>query len=142
MRLTLDANEYIFGLGIFKKESCESLLRSLLIEPPLLHSICICRTIVEEVRANLTIQDFHSFMKLINTLTAIDEDFLIPFELGAKYEAAGFKPADAFIAAYTEYVGADILVSENRHFLTHHSSLPFRILTAEKCLNLIKRPLR
>ena len=142
MRLTLDANEYIFGLGLFRKESCEALLK-FLVEPAFSpNSISICRTIVEEVRANLTRQDFHSFVKLINTLTVIDEDFFVPFELGAKYESAGFKPADAFIAAYAEYVGADALVSENRHFLIHHSDLPFKVLTAEKCLSLIKHPSR
>lgn len=141
MRLILDSNEYIFGLGIFRKPTCELLLESITSRISE-HSVSICRTIVEEVRVNLAPQDFHIFFKLINMFTVIDEDFLVPFELGAKYEAAGFKLADAFIAAYTEYVGADILVSENRHFLSHHSSLPFRILNAEKCLNLIRHPLK
>jgi hypothetical protein len=45
--------------------------------------------------------------------------------------------ADAFIAAYTEWVGADVLVIENRHFLNHHPDLPFKVLTAQECLNLI-----
>lgn len=40
-----------------------------------------------------------------------DEDFLVPFELGAKYESKGLKPADAFIAAYAGCVGADILAT-------------------------------
>ena len=31
---------------------------------------------------------------------------MVPFEIAVKYEAKGFKPADAFIAAYTEWVGA------------------------------------
>ncbi len=141
MRLILDANEYIFGLGIFRKPTCELLLESIVGILPA-HSVSICRTIVEEVRGNLTPQDFHKFFKLINMLTVVDEDFLVPFELGAKYEVAGFKSADAFIAAYTEYVGADILVSENRHFLSHHSNLPFKVLTAEKCLRLIRHPLK
>jgi hypothetical protein len=29
LRLVLDANEYIFALGFFRKESCESLLKTL-----------------------------------------------------------------------------------------------------------------
>ncbi|MBI5025148.1 MAG: hypothetical protein HZC12_00150 [Nitrospirae bacterium] len=136
MRFVLDANEYIFGLGFFKKESCESLLKSL-IDNLSLHSIFICRTIVEEVRANLTPKEFHNFIKFITILTAIDDDFLIPFELGAKYETKGFKEADALIAAYTEWVGADALVTENRHFLSHHGGLPFKVLTAKNCLNII-----
>lgn len=70
-------------------------------------------------------------------MTSIDEDFVVPFELGTKYEARGLKPADAFIAAYTEWVGADALVTENRHFLTRQTDLPFRVLTAEQCLKLL-----
>ncbi len=136
MLLILDANEYIFGLGIFKKESCESLI-NFLIDNFNTHSVCICRTIVEEVRANLTPKNFQQFVSFINTFTTIDEDFLIPFEFGAKYEARGLKEADALIAAYTEWAGAEILVTENRHFLKHHPSLPFKVLTAENCLNLI-----
>ena len=136
MHLVLDANEYIFGLGFFRKKSCESLL-NLLIDSFPSHSISVCRTIVEEVRANLTTKEFHSFIKLINVFTAIDEDFFIPFELGAKYEKKGFKDADALIAAFTEWVGAEVLVTENRHFLNCHPELPFKVLTAEKYLNFI-----
>ncbi|HDY69130.1 MAG TPA: hypothetical protein ENH85_15245 [Candidatus Scalindua sp.] len=62
---------------------------------------------------------------------------IIPFEIAFKYEEKGFKTADAFIAAYTEWVGADVLVTENRHFLACHLDLPFKVLTAGKCLNLI-----
>ncbi len=136
MHFVLDANEYIFALGLFKKESCESLIQYF-IENVSLHSVSICRTIVEEVRANLTPKDFQNFVKFINLFATIDEDFLIPFELGARYESLGFKEADALIAAYTEWVGADALVTENRHFLSLHSNLPFKVLTAEKCLKLI-----
>ncbi len=136
MQLVLDANEYIFALGFARKESCESLLKYL-IENISLHPICICRTIVEEIRANLTTKDFHNFVKFINICTTIDEDFLIPFEIGARYEKKGLKDADALIAAYTEWVGADVLVTENRHFLTRQRGLPFKVLTAEKYLKLI-----
>ena len=136
MQLVLDANEFIFGLGFFRKKSCESLL-NLLIDNFPSHSISACRTIVEEVRANLTTKEFHSFIKFINVFTAIDEDFLIPFELGAKYEKKGLKDADALIAAFTEWVGADVLVTENRHFLNRHADLPFKVLTAKKYLDFI-----
>ncbi len=101
MRLVLDANEYIFALGFFRKQSCESLLEFLIDNFPA-HSVSICRTIVEEVRANLTPKDFHNFVRFINVFAIIDEDFLIPFETGAKYEAKGLKEADALIAAYTD----------------------------------------
>ena len=136
MHFILDANEYIFGLGIFRKESCESFVEYFLANPSL-HSISICRTIVEEVRDNLAPKDFQKFIKFINIFSAIDEDFLVPFELGFKYETMGLKEADALIAAYTEWVGADALVTENRHFLNKHPNLPFKVLTAEKCLKIM-----
>jgi len=136
LQLVLDANEYIFALGLFRKQSCESLLKLLIDNFPS-HSISICRTIVEEVRANLTQKEFHNFVKFINLFTSIDEDFLIPFELGFKYERKGLKEADALIAAFTEWVGADVLVTENRHFLNRNTDLPFEVLTAEECLKLI-----
>ena len=81
--------------------------------------------------------EFREFFVFISELTTIDEDFLVPFELGVKYEIRGLKMVDAFIAAYTEWVGADVLVTENRHFLKHDRDLPFKILTAEKCLKII-----
>jgi hypothetical protein len=49
----------------------------------------------------------------------------------------GLKEADALIAAYTEWAGADALVTENRHFLNKHPNLPFKVLTAEKCLKIM-----
>ena len=89
----------------------------------------ITGTIFNEVRTNLTPEEFKEFILFINTLSIrVDEDSEISFELGSRYEAIGLKPADAFIAAYAEFVGADILVSENRHFLSrHHTRLPFKI---------------
>ncbi len=103
-----------------------------------LHIVHIPRTIFEEVKRNLTPEAFREFIIFINALTTIDEDIVVPFEIAARYEAGGLKPADAFIAAYTEWVGADVLVTENRHFLNHHSGLPFKVLNAAKCLKLIK----
>lgn len=92
--------------------------------------------IIEEVRRNIAPEVFREFLEYISELTTLDEDIFVPFELGAKYEAKGLKSADAFIAAFTEWVGTDALVTENRHFLVHHSDLPFKVLTAENCLKL------
>jgi uncharacterized protein (DUF2164 family) len=99
--------------------------------------VSLCRTIVEEVRANLTPREFQRFFRFINAFATIDEDFFIPFEFGARYETMGFKEADALIAAYTEWVGAKALVTENRHFLTRNPALPFKVITTQKCLQFI-----
>ena len=137
MLLILDTNEYIFAFGLLKDANCEKLLQVIQDKYPK-HIIRVPRFIVEEVRSNLSEEVFKEFILFINTLTSIDEDIVVPFELGAKYEARGFKPPDAFIAAYTEWVGADILVTENRHFLSRQTFLPFKVTTAEKCLHILK----
>lgn len=135
--IVLDSNEYIFSFGLFKKPVCETLL-NVLIENLDIVVLRITRTIFNEVRANLTQEEFKEFILFANNFTHIDEDIEIPFELGARYEAMGLKSADAFIAAYAEYVGADILVSENRHFLSRRTNLPFKICSAESCLKLLR----
>ena len=137
MELILDANEYIFALGLMKKETCTVLFEQIL-KNISDHHIHICRTIVDEIRQNLSLDEFREFILFINPISTIDEDFFVPFILGEKYMEKGLKPADAFIAAYTEWTGADVLVTENRHFLTLHDNLPFKILSAEKCFKLLK----
>lgn len=136
MLLVLDSNEYLFGLGLIRKPESEKLL-DLLIEKYPLHQIRVVRLISEEVRRNLVPQTFVRFLQIIQTFTVIDEDSVVSFELGAKYEALGLKPADAFIAAYTEWTGAEALVTENRHFLTRRTDLSFRVLRAEQCFKLL-----
>ena len=137
MRLVLDSNEYIFAFGSTQRPACSVLIDTILSTHPN-YSLRIPRLIVEEVGRHLTPEAFKEFMGLINSLTAIDENFVVPFELGARYEARGLKPADAFIAAYVEWTGAEVLVSENRHFLRHTSSLSFQILNADNCIKLLK----
>ena len=137
MLLVLDSNEFIFAFGILKKPHCKLLLDTILDAFPV-HSIRIPRLIIEEVGRHLTLEEFKEFIEFITNLTTIDEDFVVPFELGARYELEGLKPADAFIAAYAEWTGANILVTENRHFLKRHSDLPFKILNAEYSLRLIQ----
>ena len=136
MLLILDSNEYIFALGAMRDPNSERILEKIVKQSKKV-SVRIPRLIIEEVRNNLTPEAFKDFIMLINTLTKIDEDVEVPFELGAKYESIGLKPADAFTAAYTEWTGADALVTENRHFLTHRTNLPFKVVPAESCLKLL-----
>lgn len=136
MRFVIDSNIYIFSFGPLKESKSQDLFRKLL-EKISLHAIRIPRTIFEEVKRNLSTEAFQEFNKVINAITSVDEDIVVPFELAFKYEIMGLKTSDAFIAAYTDWAGADCLVTENRHFLSRHSDLPFKVLTAEKCLKLI-----
>lgn len=137
MLLVLDSNQYIFGFGTPRKSSCNNLLYIITNFSPA-YSIRIPRLIITEVSRKLTHEEFREFIAFVTNLTTIDEDFVVPFELGARYEMHGMKPADAFISAYVEWTGAEILVTENRHFLSRHSNLPFRVLNAEDCLKIIK----
>lgn len=137
MRIILDSNEFIFALG--GQEPNAKMLLDILFAENSSHLLRLPRTILEEVKRNLSVEAFKEFiLLLLSANIPIDEDAVVPFELGMKYELTGFKYADAFIAAYAEYVGAEVLVSENRHFLARHSRLPFRICNATQCLKLIK----
>ncbi len=137
MLLILDSNEYIFSFGSIRDPSCEKLLDTILEHAGKI-SIRLPRLITEEVRNNLTPEAFKEFILFVHTFTTIDEDKVIPFELGAKYEGKGLKPADSLIAAYAQWTGADFLVSENRHFLSRQSNLPFKVINAEHCFKFIK----
>lgn len=138
MEFVLDSNEYIFAFGIARLPASSTLLAQLAAQRAA-HPIRLCRTIVEEVRVHLTPQEFREFIGFVHSLTAIDEDAVVPFEVGATYEWKGLKPADAFIAAYTEGAGAEALVTENRHFLSRRDDLPFNVLTAEQGLKFVSR---
>lgn len=133
MLLVIDSNVYIFAFGLLKERSCETLIEFIRDKYPL-HTVRISRIIVDEVRAHLTPESFNEFVLFINELMIIDEDSIVPFELGIKYELKEFKPADAFISAYTEWIGADVLVTENRHFLTRDKDMPFKVVTAAQIL--------
>jgi hypothetical protein len=134
--LVLDSNEYLLAFSPSKAAASAELIDLILSRHPN-HRIRIPRLIVGEVQGNLPPETFHRFVIFLNLLTVIDEDFAVPFALGAKYESIRLKPADAFIAAYAEWVGADVLISENRHFLKLQADLPFQILPAKDCLALL-----
>lgn len=136
MPFIIDSNEYIFAFGSFKECATRTLLDQLLNRPKI-HALRIPRTIFEEVKRNLSLEAFQEFNNFINKLTTVDEDIVVPFEVGIKYEAMRLKAADAFIASYTEWTSADVLVTENRHFLKKSSDLPFKVLTAEACLKML-----
>ena len=136
LRLVVDSNEYIFAFGPAKADASFALIERLL-ETSDSHIVRLPRTIFEEVKRNLSPEYLREFIAFINAFTIIDEDFFVPFEIGARYEAMGLKEADALIAAYAEWVGADALVTENRHFLSKNPHLPFKVMTADKCLKLI-----
>ncbi len=140
MLLVLDTNEYLFAFGAATQLPSVQLLDWLTIHRQSVQ-LRVPRLIVEEIRRNVSAEAFREVLAVIHAFTIIDEDVLVPFELGAKYERRGLKPADAFIAAYAEWVGASVLISENRHFLTRQPELPFQVMTAQAFLDThLRRP--
>ena len=130
MRRVLDSNEYVFGFGVERKESSEQLLATLATNPGRFE-VRLPRTILDEVQRNLPGRAFERVWTYLNALAIVpDEDWVVPFEIGWRYENAGLKPGDAFIAAYAEWARADCLVTENRDFL-QSKELPFTVLKAE-----------
>ncbi|EFK95695.1 hypothetical protein LDC_2292 [sediment metagenome] len=136
MRFILDTNEFVAAVGVVKNPASEIIFNTLVDSFPK-HTLHIPRTIINEVRRNVHPSIFAEFIRIVQPIASIDEDIVVPFEIGTKYESMGLKPADAFIAAYTEWTGADALVTENRHFLSRHKGLPFKVITAETCLKTL-----
>ena len=138
MRLVLDTNIFIFAFSDIPKPSCLELIEEIAFLSPRV-SIHIPRTILRETRNHLNPPQIKEFVLFIHEMAQTDEDIIVPFDTGIKYEQMGLKPADAMIGAYTEWIGAAVLVSENRHFLSRQTNLPFKVLTAEKTLKLLKK---
>ena len=133
MLLVLDANEFIFALHKAKPSSQELVKLILTPRGSELCEIRIVRSIAKEVRRKLSPEDQKLFFAIQQRLCKLDEDIVIPFELVFRYEHLGLKPGDAAIAAYTEYVGATHLVTENRKdFLDHPDWFPFKVINADK----------
>ena len=61
-----------------------------------------------------------------------------PEELILKYINLGFAEEDAAIAACVEWVGAEYLISENRHFLSQSEQVAFEIVDAETAVSLLQ----
>ena len=135
MILVLDTNQLIFAFGPDKDHPSKALLRALISTDHVF--IRIPQTVVEEARDNLHPSLFSACMKFIHEFGTVDEDTFIPFEYGKKYEAMHLKAEDSLIAAYTDWIGAEALISENRHFLSRQSNLPFKVMTASQCLKTL-----
>lgn len=131
----LDSNEFIFGIPA-TKASCAQLMDRLetlrVYIPPM---------VVREVRTNFQqVYDLgKAFFRLINHQKNIKIVWSEPPEaLVIKYMELGFAEEDAAIAACAEWVGAEYLISENRHFLQRSETLAFEIVNAETALSLLE----
>ncbi len=134
MRLVLDSNEYIYGFGAERKPECEGLILRVAEKAGRL-SLFVPRMVADEVERNVSGAMFkavHHFWREMGC--SIDDDHIVPGGMLASYLKRGLKDADAMIGAYTEWVRADALVSENRDFLALSNPLPFRVMKASTFL--------
>ena len=135
MRIVPDSNEFIFG--ILKTDSdCAKLIGTLTN-----FETFIPKTVVLETRSNLSeihINLVRLFYRLIRTgknIKIIDE-LDVPKSLVEDYKNKGLKDEDAEIGAFTEWVKANYLITENRHFLKNTNITKFKILTAKDFLKV------
>jgi hypothetical protein len=97
--------------------------------------------VVREVRDNF--QREYELGKAFFRLLSQQENITIvwsdpPESLVVKYMRFGFAEGDAAIAACAEWVGAEYVISENRHFLQRSEQLVFEIIDAEIALSQLQ----
>jgi predicted nucleic acid-binding protein len=96
-------------------------------------NLTIPRLIAQEVTRNLStsvqVKQFYQLFQNYSFAQIIDEP--VPPTLVAKYIGLGLPAkADAFIGAFAEWVNADYLISENRHFLRELQASTFQVMDA------------
>ena len=135
MHLVLDSNEYILVFGSERDPASEKLLTQITLKADK-YSLSICRPILDEVSRHLLPRQLSDVYAFLNAIAIpIDERWVVPFEFVERYIERGLKRGDAFIAGYTEWVGADCLISENRADIVSQAKLfPFQVFTAEQFL--------
>lgn len=131
MIIVLDSNEYIQ----YFERSLE-ILDEILTNEEI--SIYINEIIVKETLRNIDEHKKKEFYSLISRhpFTAYNEK--LPLVLLEKFKKLGLKKGDIAIAAFCEHLGADFLVTENRHFLKLRKFDKFKVLSLKEFLEKLK----
>lgn len=139
MQVVLDSNEFLFAF-LAKKKECILVLHACKSLKAVIPSI-----VLEEVSENIKIESgkdksgaVRKFISESGWFKVIDDN-QIPNILLEKYITKSLKKEDAIIGAFTEWVGAKYLISENRHFLKLNTK-DFKVLSAKQFLNRFKVP--
>ncbi|HLD42470.1 MAG TPA: hypothetical protein VJB08_00595 [Candidatus Nanoarchaeia archaeon] len=122
-KIVLDSNEYVFH---FTNRS--QFLPELTRTPDI--KIFINSLIFREVLQNISKSSINPFIKMLQdpVFVAIG---VVPDTLINKYSLLGLKKGDTVIAALCEFVNAECLITENRHFLREVSIGAFTILSSK-----------
>ncbi len=139
--LVLDANEYIFGLSELK-DTCVKLLDVL----PFVEGVkvVVSNTVLDEAARNLRyvhsilVTKFNDLIYGYEKFSVVSDERL-PQSLVEEYQRLGLpSEADARIGAFVEWVKADFLVSENRHFLKKLKTTAYQVIDAAEALRRIE----
>ncbi len=125
MIIVLDSNEYINFLNR-KQTQLGKILES--------NTVRANELIVKEVLRNVSEELKKEFYALLmkDSIALHSED--PPAALLLKYKKQRLKKGDVVIAAFCEGIGADYLVSENRHFLKERKFAEFRVASIKDFL--------
>ncbi len=143
MRLILDANEYIFGMDeSSQKHHSRRVLQKIdeLLEGIPEFILFIPEIIRSEVQRNMPrtyLDEFYRFMSSNERIiySRIDD---VPEALIDKYHTElGLKSEDALIAAFAEWQGVHLIISDNRHFYEELKVEQFVTCSAEEFLRLL-----
>lgn len=130
MRICIDSCTFVHGL----QESDPASARLLdLLGKELI--VVIPRLVAQEVTRNLRSRaQVRQFYRLFhNRQFAFIIDDPVPENLVSKYVTLGLPAkADAFIGAFAEWMGAQYLISDNRHFLRDLETEAFDVLNADE----------
>ena len=126
MILVLDSNEYIDYLN--QKNSLDALFSNQYLD------IGINDLIIREVIRNLNELQIKKFYKIIFSNNIEFYGQKLPSDVLENFRRFGLKKGDIAIAAFCETIGADYLITENRHFLKSRE-FHFKILSLKGFLS-------
>ena len=109
LKLVLDSNEYVLH---FSKNS-DALLMLLNLDAKIYLNALIFREAIRNIRLS-EVKELVLLLK--NPKFAVNSE-KIPQDIIDKYKNLGLKKGDIVIAAFCEFVKANYLITENRHFL-------------------------
>ena len=139
--LVLDANEYIFGLSELKDTSVKLLDVLPFVEGV---KVVVPNTVLDEAMRNLRyihsilVTKFNDLIYGYEKFSVVSDERL-PQSLVEEYQRLGLpSEADARIGAFAEWVKADFLVSENRHFLKKLKTTAYQVIDAAEALRRIE----
>lgn len=131
MIVVLDSNEYINHI-----EQKTQLLDKIILDDTII--VYINEIITKEVTNNLSkslVKDFYDFL-LRNNINVYYEK--MERNLLQKYKKLDLKKGDIAVAAFCETIGADYLITENRHFLKSKKFDGFKVLSLKGFFGKIK----